>query len=102
MRVVTPTDLRKRLGEILDAASAGERFLIERDRKPLAVLVSVEAGERLDEAADAFRERRLAALDRLESLARRIAEEHHAPAGDAAGAVDAVRADRERDRENRG
>ena len=37
-------DMRKRLGEILDAASAGERILIERDHRPLAYLVSVEEG----------------------------------------------------------
>lgn len=95
MRVVTPTDLRKRLGEILDAASAGERFLIERDRKPLAVLVSVEAGQRLDEAAEELRGRRLAALDRLEELARQI--EDRQPRGEQLNAVAAVRADRERD-----
>jgi prevent-host-death family protein len=35
-------DLRRRLGEILDAASAGESIPIERDRRPLACLVSVE------------------------------------------------------------
>ena len=44
MRTVTAMDMRKRLGEILDAASAGERILIERDHKPLAYLVSVEEG----------------------------------------------------------
>ncbi len=96
MRVVTPTDLRKRLGEILDAASAGERILIERDHRPLAVLVSVEAGQRLDEAADALRERRMGALQRLEDLARRIGDDHrsHGPLKDT---VAAVRADRDRD-----
>lgn len=66
MRVVTPTEMRKRLGEILDAASAGERILIERDHRPLAVLISVEEAERVDaEAREEAIERRLAALDRL-------------------------------------
>ena len=41
-------DMRKRLGEILDAASAGERILIERDHRPLAYLISVEEAQRLD------------------------------------------------------
>ena len=96
MRVVTPTDLRKRLGQILDAASAGERILIERDRKPLAVLVSVEAGKRLDETANDLRERRLTALDRLQDLAERIARDY--PAGpETPDAVSAVRRDRDRD-----
>jgi prevent-host-death family protein len=96
MRTVTPTDLRKRLGEILDAASAGERILIERDHRPLAVLVSVEAGRRLDEASSELRERRLGALSRLEELARRIAEEGR-PRSDHVTAAAAVRRDRDRD-----
>ena len=44
--------MRKKLGEILDAASAGERILIERDHRPLAYLVSVEDGQRLSATAD--------------------------------------------------
>ena len=96
MRVVTPTDLRKRLGELLDAASAGERLLIRRDGRPLAVLVSVEDGRRLDEAANEMRDRRMAALDRLEELAARIAREY--PRGpEVPDAATAVRLDRDRD-----
>ena len=76
MRIVTAMDVRKRLGEILDAASAGERILIERDRRPLAYLVSVEDGRRLDATRDEIRSRRLAALDRLEVLAEEMAEKH--------------------------
>ena len=53
MRTVTAMDLRKGLGEILGAASAGERILIERDHKPLAYLVSVEEGERRDPDVEA-------------------------------------------------
>ncbi len=69
MRVITPLDLRRSLGAILDAASAGERVVIERDRRPLAVLVSVEDGRRLDTDQDEVRRRRLAALERLATLA---------------------------------
>ena len=47
MKRISPLDLRRSLGSILDAASAGERFLIERDHRPLAMLVSVEDGARL-------------------------------------------------------
>jgi prevent-host-death family protein len=72
-------DVRKRLGEVLDAASAGERILIERDRRPLAYLVSVEDGRRLDATTDEIRERRLAALDRLENLAEKMAEKYPVP-----------------------
>ena len=73
MRVVTPTDMRKRLGEILDAASAGERILIERDHKPIAWLVSPEDGRRFDEGEQARIQRSLAALDRLDEFSRRMA-----------------------------
>ena len=78
MRVVTPTDLRKRLGEILDAASAGEQVLIERDHRPLAYLVSVEDGRRLD-GEEARMARSLAALDRLEELREQWARDYPVP-----------------------
>ena len=58
-------DMRKRLGEILDAASAGERVLIERDHRPLAYLVSIEEGQRLDPDRDELLAQRIEALDRL-------------------------------------
>jgi antitoxin (DNA-binding transcriptional repressor) of toxin-antitoxin stability system len=79
MRVVTPTDMRKRLGEILDAASAGERILIERDHKPIAWLVSPEDGRRFDEEKQARIARSLEALDRLRELSHRFAAESQAP-----------------------
>jgi prevent-host-death family protein len=66
MRVVTATQLRAKLGEILDAASAGEKILIERDHKPLAYLISPEeeaAREAIDHKARI--ERQLRALDEL-------------------------------------
>ena len=64
MRTITATELRQKLGEILDAASAGEKILIERDHRPLAYLVSVEDVRTL-ETEDAEVERELAALDAL-------------------------------------
>ncbi len=80
MRVVTPTDMRKRLGEILDAASAGERILISRDHRPLAVLISVEEAEQLEgEARKEAIQRRLAALDRLVEFGKRMREEFPPP-----------------------
>jgi prevent-host-death family protein len=72
MRTVSAMDMRKRLGEILDAASAGERILIERDHRPLAYLVSVEDGARLDPDRDALLAQRLDALDRLMALGERM------------------------------
>jgi prevent-host-death family protein len=67
MRTVTAMDMRKRLGEILDAASAGERILIERDHKPLAMLLSIEDVQALDEQ-DAAADLELAALDELVAI----------------------------------
>src|SRR5438045_3745657 len=93
MRTISPLDLRKSLGQILDQASAGERFLIERDHRPMAMLVSVEDGHRLDEDPQEQIKRRLTALDRLTELGRRSRLEHPSDLS----AVDAVRMDRDRD-----
>ena len=76
MRVITPLDLRRSLGAILDAASAGERLVIERNGRPLAMLVSVEEGRRLDPDAEALRQRRIAALDRIDDFRRRMVIAH--------------------------
>ena len=93
MRTITPLDLWRSLGQILDEASAGERFLIERDHKPLAVLVSVEDAQRLDEDRQEQIRRRLAALDRLAELGREGRRKYPSDLS----AVDAVRLDRDRD-----
>ncbi|MBA3876193.1 MAG: hypothetical protein C0498_04525 [Anaerolinea sp.] len=79
MRTITAMDLRRRLGEILDAAAAGERIAIERDGRPMAVLVTPEAATRLDEDADARVQRGLAALDRLDEFRERMAHLHPGP-----------------------
>jgi|APDOM4702015191_1054821.scaffolds.fasta_scaffold478992_2 prevent-host-death family protein len=79
MRTVTAMDLRKRLGEILDAAAAGERIAIERDGRPMAILVTPEAATRLDEDEQARIERGLAALDRLDEFRERMARLHADP-----------------------
>ncbi len=96
MRVVTPLDLRRSLGAILDAASAGERIVIERDHRPLAMLVSVEDGRRLDPDAGELRRRRLAALERLDDFQRRMAIEHPSRPGDP-DAVELIRQMRSKD-----
>jgi prevent-host-death family protein len=73
MRTVSAMELRARMGEILNRASAGERITIERGRRPLAVLVSPEDAARLAEAPEERAARRLAALDRLDELWERMA-----------------------------
>jgi antitoxin (DNA-binding transcriptional repressor) of toxin-antitoxin stability system len=99
MRTITPLNLRQSLGRILDEASAGERFVIERDHQPLAMLVSVEDGRRLDEDADARIARMDVALERLARLGDRLRERYP----DGPDAATAVRIDRdERDARDRG
>lgn len=73
-------DLRRKMGELLDLASAGEHILVERGRRPLAVLVPYEDALRLQESPDAAKARALAALDRLEAFARRTVAEYPDPA----------------------
>ena len=70
-------DLRARMGELLDLASAGEHIVVERGRQPVAVLVSYEDALRLQSSPEETRARALAALDRLEDLANRLAGTGH-------------------------
>lgn len=72
-------DLRARMGELLDLASAGEHIVVERGRLPIAVLVSYEDALRLQSSPEESRARALAALDRLDALAGRLAGERHRP-----------------------
>lgn len=94
MKTVTPMDLRRSLGRILDEASAGERFLIERDHKPLAVLVSVEDANRLEADREKVLEQRRAAFEALDDWGRRyrasLPADHDEP-----DAAEWLRADRE-------
>jgi prevent-host-death family protein len=79
MRTVSAMDMRKRLGEILDAASAGERILIERDHRPLAYLISVEAAARLDPDRDEVIAQRIKALDDLLAFGAEMKEKYPDP-----------------------
>jgi prevent-host-death family protein len=94
MRTITAMDLRKRLGQILDAAAAGEPIAIERGGRPMAVLVTPEAAARLGEDEQARIARALAALDRLDEFRERIARKHPRSLDDPS-AVEAIRLDRE-------
>jgi prevent-host-death family protein len=94
MRTVTAMDLRKRLGQILDAAAAGEPIAIERDGRPMAVLVTPEAASRLGEDEQARVQRGLAALDRLDEFRERMARLHPRGPGDPGDAAEAIRSDR--------
>jgi antitoxin (DNA-binding transcriptional repressor) of toxin-antitoxin stability system len=96
MKHITPLDLRRSLGSILDAASAGERFLVERDHRPLAMLVSVEDGARLDESKEERNKRQLAAMARIDARRELWAKLYPSPPGDP-DAVELIRRERSRD-----
>ncbi len=68
-------DLRARMGELLDLASAGEHIVVERGRQPVAVLVSYEDAQRLRASPEEARARALAALDRLAGVAERLTDD---------------------------
>ncbi len=97
MRTISAMDLRRRTGEVLDRAAAGERILVERDHRPLAVLVSYEDALRLEDSPEERTARALAALERLEALAQRMAETQPGPAANPPTAA-LIRDERARDR----
>jgi antitoxin (DNA-binding transcriptional repressor) of toxin-antitoxin stability system len=94
MKTITPMDLRRSLGRILDEASAGERFLIERDHRPLAVLISVEDARGLEQDPEQARQRRIAALEAIDDWRRRY-RSSLPPGYEPPGVVEWLRADRE-------
>lgn len=68
MKTYSALEVRKRFGEILDEAAAGERIVIERAGMPVAGLVPLADLEEHDPARR--RQGRLAALARLQERAR--------------------------------
>jgi len=93
MRVMTATELRARLGEALNRASAGERILIERDHRPLAVLVTPEDAARLDESREERARRVERTLARLAAFRERMAHEESSMTGRDSAAL--IREDRD-------
>jgi prevent-host-death family protein len=90
MRTVTALDVRRRFGQIVDEAAAGERIVIERAGRPVAAIVPLADLDRVD--PDRIRAARLVAIDELARMARR----HPFPAGfDAVAAVRRGRAERD-------
>jgi prevent-host-death family protein len=90
MKTVSALDVRRKFGQLLDEAAAGERIVIERAGIPLAALVPL--ADLADADPGAIAGRQLAALAEIRRL---VAEAPPAPAGWDAGA--AVRAGRARD-----
>ena len=69
MRSVTALDVRKRFGQIVDEAAAGERIVIERAGQPIAAIVPTDLALVDPERRKA---ERLAALDDIARHARRL------------------------------
>jgi prevent-host-death family protein len=90
MKIVSALDVRRRFGQLLDEAAAGERIVIERAGIPLAALVPLGDLAGSDPARAA--ERQLAALAEVRRL---VAEAPPAPTG--WNAARFVRSDRDRD-----
>ena len=90
MRSVTALDVRRRFGEIVDRAAAGERIVIERAGQPVAALVPLEDLALVD--PDRRKAARLAAIDDI----RRAASRDRRPKVDAGRLVREQRRERER------
>jgi prevent-host-death family protein len=69
MRTVSALDVRRRFGEVVDQAAAGERFVIERAGQPVAAIVPLSDLAEID--PDRRRGIRLAALEEIRRSARR-------------------------------
>lgn len=69
MRTVSALDVRRRFGEVVDQAAAGERIVIERAGQPVAAIVPLSDLAEID--PDRRRGARLAALEEIRRTARR-------------------------------
>lgn len=69
MRSVSALDVRKRFGQLLDEAAAGERLIIERAGQPVAALVPLSDVPELNRE-ERIR-RRLQAIDDIARAAKR-------------------------------
>jgi prevent-host-death family protein len=68
MRSVSALDVRKKFGQLLDEAAAGERLIIERAGQPVAALVPLSDVPELNRE-EGIR-RRLQAIDDISRMAR--------------------------------
>jgi prevent-host-death family protein len=88
MRTVTAIEVRKRFGEIVDQAAAGERIVIERAGHPIAAIVPLSDLAQID--PDEKRKRQLAALEEI----RRRARLYPMPPGDTVAEIRRMREER--------
>jgi prevent-host-death family protein len=92
MRSVTALDVRRKFGQIVDEAAAGERIVIERAGQPVAAIVPLSDLALVD--PERRRADRLRAIDDIARLAKRT----RGPVGvDAAAVIRAQRDGRARE-----
>ena len=89
MRVMRALEVRARFGEVIDAAAAGDRIVVERAGQPIAAIVPLADLDSVD--PERIRQRQGEAFDHLLRLARQARSEGIPVAGDVA-----VRLDRDR------
>ena len=89
MRVMRALEVRARFGEVIDAAAAGDRIVIERAGQPIAAIVPLTDLDAVD--PERVRQRQREAFDHLLRLARHARSDGVPVAGEVA-----VRADRDR------
>ncbi len=90
MRSIAALDVRRRFGEIVDQAAAGERFVIERAGQPVAAIVPLSDLALVDPKRVVAQ--RLAAIDDVVRLAR---DRQTPPTRDPAGVVQRLRRKRD-------
>ena len=90
MRSVTALDVRRRFGQIIDEAAAGERIVIERAGQPIAAIVPLSDLALVD--PERQKAARLAAIDEIVRLAKRYKVD---PDFDAAAMIRKQRLERE-------
>ena len=69
MRSVTALDVRRRFGQIVDEAAAGERIVIERAGQPIAAIVPLSDLALVD--PERRKAERLAVIDSIARMAKR-------------------------------
>jgi prevent-host-death family protein len=77
MQTISVGEAKSRFSELISRTAAGERFLIERRERPVAVLISAAELERLERASRAARRLALALGQDSELIRRVDAQEIH-------------------------
>lgn len=77
MEIINITEAKSRFSELISRTAAGERFLIQRRERPMAVLINAAELNRLERTSQAARRLALALGQDAELLEQIEAEEVH-------------------------